>query len=124
MTSPARALGLVVILVLAAELAIWEAFLVPLRGFGTSLPVAAVFALLGNVLVARAGAVVWGSRVGAVLPGVVWLGLALTLGTRTAAGDLIVVGTGMGVAFLVAGTIGAVLGAATAPYRPSVQNRA
>ena len=100
-------LAYALVLVLAIECALWGAFLVPLRGLGVPLPVAPVLAVVGNVVCGVAGARVLRSRVGAILPGLIWAVIALSLGTRTAEGDVVVPGTAMGVAFLVAGTVAA-----------------
>jgi hypothetical protein len=54
-----------------------------------------------------AGARVLGRRLGAVVPGVIWLGIALTLGSRKTEGDVIVSGGFRGLAFLLVGTIAA-----------------
>ena len=44
------------VLVLTVELALWESFLVAARPFGIALPVSAVLAVVGNVVLGRAGA--------------------------------------------------------------------
>ena len=109
-----------VLLVLAAELAVWEAFLVGARPLGTGFPLAALLAVAGNVALGLAGAAVLGSRAGAVWPGVLWLLVALTLGSGRAEGDRVVPDSLRGFAFLLLGTVTAavVVGAvrpATAP---------
>lgn len=100
----ARVVPYALLVVLAAELAIWEAFLVPLRVAGVLVPVAVVAAVLGNVGLGLAGARLAGGA-GAVVPGLVWVGIATLLGTRRPEGDLVVPGTPVGLAFLVAGLL-------------------
>ena len=93
------------VLVLTVELALWESFLVAARPFGIALPVSAVLAVVGNVVLGRAGARVLQRPLGAVIPGVLWLAIVLRLGTGQPGGDRIVPGTFRGLAFLLAGTI-------------------
>ena len=107
------------VLVVGVELALWEAFLVAARPFGTELPLAAAVAVVGNLLVGVAGARVLGRPLGAAVPGVLWLVLALTLGSRTAAGDVVVTGTFRGMAFLLAGTAAAAVPVGLATGRRS-----
>lgn len=95
------------VLVLTVELAVWESFLSSARPFGSTFPVAALLAVVGNVGVGVAGARVMRSRGGAVLPGVLWLVIALRLGSRRAEGDAVVTGSVRGFAFLLLGTIAA-----------------
>jgi len=96
-----------VVLVLTVELAVWEAFLVAARPFGTGFPLAALLAVVGNVLLGVAGARVLGSRTGAVIPGVIWLAIALLLGSGRPEGDAVVPETVRGLAFLLLGTLAA-----------------
>lgn len=102
-----RVASYALVLVLGVELALWEAFLVAARPFGTALPLAAAVALVGNVAVGVAGGRVLGRPLGAVVPGVLWLGVALFLGTKTAEGDVVVTSTFRGMAFLLVGTAAA-----------------
>jgi hypothetical protein len=95
------------VLVLSVELALWGAFLVAARPFGTPLPVAAMVAAGGNIGLGLVGARVLGRRAGAAGPGLLWLVIALTLGSRTAEGDVVVTGGLRGLAFLMVGTIAA-----------------
>jgi hypothetical protein len=92
---------------LAAQLAVWECFLVAARPWGLALPVSAAMAVVGNVLLGRWGMVWSGSRWGAVLPGAVWLTVALTLSTARSEGDRVVPDSNRGMLFLLAGTIAA-----------------
>jgi len=102
-----RSLRFLVVLVLALELAVWESFLVAARPFGLALPLSAVLALVGNVAVGTAGARVLERPLGAAVPGLVWLGTALMLGSTGPGGDSVVTGSWRGIAFLVAGAAGA-----------------
>lgn len=102
-----RAAAYALVLVLTVELAVWEAFLVSARPLGIAFPVAAAVAVPGNVALGVAGARVVGHRAGAVVPGALWLAIALVLGTRRHEGDLIVTNTFRGLAFLLGGTLAA-----------------
>ena len=92
------------VLLLALLLAVWGAFLVPLRIGTVPVPVSWVIAVVGNGLLGWVGGRLLG-RVGAAGPGIVWLAVALTFGSQRAEGDLIVPGTVTGLVFLVAGAI-------------------
>lgn len=91
------------VLLVALELAVLEAFLVAARPFGIALPLSATLAAVGNAVLGRAGARVLRRPLGAAVPGLVWLGVALSLGTRGPGGDTVVTNTWRGIAFLVAG---------------------
>jgi hypothetical protein len=95
------------VIVLAVEVAVWGAALVAARPFGQPLPVAALVAGVGNVSLGIAGARVLRRRLGAVIPGIIWLVIALGLGMQTTEGDLIVPGTFRGLCFLLVGTVAA-----------------
>lgn len=99
------------VLLLSLELAVWEAFLVAARPFGTAFPLAAVLAVAGNVLLARAGRQVSGRPMGAYGPSLVWLAVAVVLSLPGPGGDAVVPGTGRGVLWLVAGMLASVAGA-------------
>lgn len=92
------------VLLLALLLAVWGAFLVPLRIGTVPVPVSWVIAVVGNGLLGWAGGRLLG-RLGAAGPGVVWLTVALTAGSQRAEGDLVVPGTVVGLVFLVSGAI-------------------
>ena len=96
-----------VVLVVALELAIGESFLVAARPLGLALPVSAVLAVVGNVAIGLIGARVLGRPAGAAIPGVLWLAVALVLGTKRSEGDLVVTSSWRGISFLVAGAAAA-----------------
>lgn len=100
----ATAASYALVLVLTLLLAVWGAFLVPLRLWGVPLPVSWLLAAVGNGAVGWAGGRLLGPP-GAAFPGLLWLAVALTLGSQRAEGDLIVPGTLPGVGFLVVGAI-------------------
>ncbi len=106
------------VLLLTVLLALWGSFLVPFRLGGTLVPVSLVIAVVGNVLVGRAGARVAGST-GAVVPGVLWVGLTLVLSGRRAEGDVVVPGTAVGLAFLVVGALASAGAYGAAVLRPA-----
>jgi hypothetical protein len=113
-------LAFALVLVLGVELACWESFFVPARPLGLPLPLSALAAVVGNLVVGTAGARVLRSVAGAVVPGLLWLGVALTFGTGTAAGDVVVPETGRGIAFLIAGAAAAA--AAVAMSAPNARS--
>ena len=96
-----------IVLVLAVLFAVWGAFLVPLRLGGFPVPLSVVIALVGNVGLALAGTRIVGHRLGGVVPGLVWLLIAFTFGTRSPGGDTVIPASLMGYAFLVFGIIAA-----------------
>jgi hypothetical protein len=97
----------VLVLVVALELAVAECFLVAARPFGHPWPLAAAVAAVGNVVLGVVGARVLGRAGGAAGPGLIWLAVALTLGSGPAGGDRVVPNSGRGIAFLVAGAAAA-----------------
>ncbi len=105
------------VLLLTVLLALWGAFLVPFRVGGALVPVSLVIAVVGNVLVGRAGARVAGSA-GAVVPGLLWVGLTLVLSGRRAEGDVVVPGSAVGLAFLLAGALASAVAYGAAVLRP------
>ena len=102
-TGRGAAYGLV--LVLTVLLAVWGAFLVPLRVDGTLVPLCWLLALGGNVGLGTAGGRLYG-KAGVVGPVLLWLVVAFTLGSRRAEGDLVVPGSTTGLVFLLAGAVG------------------
>ncbi len=95
------------VVVLAVELAVWEAFLVGARPFGTAFPLAALLAVAGNLLLGSAGARILQSRTGAAVPGVIWLVVALLLGSSRPEGDVVVTDGLRGLSFLLFGALAA-----------------
>ncbi|MCW2615576.1 MAG: hypothetical protein JWN08_2570 [Frankiales bacterium] len=93
------------VLVLALLLTVWGAFLVPLRVGGAIVPVSWVIAVVGNVVLGVQGGRLLG-KAGAVAPALLWLGVAFTLGSKRAEGDLVVPGSTSGIVFLLAGAVG------------------
>ncbi len=96
------------LLVVAVELAVLECFLVAARPFGVALPLSAVLAVVGNVALGIVGASVLRSQVGAAVPGLLWLGVALLFGARGPGGDSVVTNSWRGISFLIAGAAAAV----------------
>jgi hypothetical protein len=105
------------VLLLTVLLALWGAFLVPFRVGGTLVPVSLVIAVVGNVLVGRAGARVAGST-GAVVPGLLWVAVTLVLSSRRAEGDVVVPGDAVGLAFLLTGALASAVAYGAAVLRP------
>ena len=92
------------VLLLTVLLAVWGAFLVPFRVGATLVPVSCVVALVGNLVLGRAGAALLG-RWGVAGQGALWLAVALVLSSRRAEGDLVVPGTTVGLVFLLLGVV-------------------
>jgi hypothetical protein len=103
-SGPAAGASYGLVLVLAVLLALWGAFLVPLRIGGVAVPVSCVLALVGNALLGRAGGRLLG-RAGAAGPCVVWLAVVLALSFQRREGDLVVPTTLSGLLFLVVGMV-------------------
>ena len=103
---------------LTVLLALWGAFLVPFRVGATLVPVSIVLAVVGNVLVGRAAARLAGSS-GALATGVLWTGVALLLASRRAEGDVVVPGSAVGTAFLLAGVLASAVAYGAAVLRPA-----
>jgi hypothetical protein len=102
---PQRCAAYALVLLLTFLLAVWGSFLVPFRVGGTLVPVSLLLAVLGNVAVGRAGGRLGGTT-GALVPGLLWLAVALTLASRRAEGDVVVPGSPIGLLFLLTGAIG------------------
>lgn len=99
----AVAYGLV--LLLSVLTAVWGAFLVPLRIGATPVPVCWLVALVATGVLGSSGGRLLG-RAGAAVPVLLWLAVAVTLGTRRAEGDLVVPGSTTGIVFLLAAAVG------------------
>jgi hypothetical protein len=106
------------VLLLSLLLAVWASFLVPLRAGELVLPVAHVAVVAGNLCLGLAAGRLVG-RAGAAGPGAVWLVVAMTLGSRRAEGDLVIPGTGAGVAYLALGALSAALAYGLSRGRPA-----
>jgi hypothetical protein len=118
-TRAGTAAAYALVVILSIELALWECFLVEARPFGTALPLAAALAVVANPVLSVAGTRVLRRRLGGVVPGVIWLVIALTLGSNGKGGDRVVTGDGRGLAFLLLGTVSAaVVAGATGSRRP------
>jgi hypothetical protein len=78
--------------VVAAWLALVEVFWLPWRLAGVPVPISLVAAVVGNVLLVGAARRLSGSRLVAVLPALVWLGIAVTASMRRPEGDLLLPG--------------------------------
>lgn len=88
-----RVVGTAVLAVLAAAwLALVEVFWLPWRIGGVPVPVSIVAAVVGNLLLVTVAHRVSGSRLVAVLPALVWLGIVLTATQRRPEGDLLIPG--------------------------------
>lgn len=108
----------VVLFLLGAALAVWGAFLVPLRLPGGVEGLADVIALGGNLLVGLAAARGTGSLLAAAMPGIGWLVTVLVLASVARPSDEVVlpgalatdpgIGT-VSALFLAAGALGTVL---------------
>ena len=101
-----RGLSYALVLLLTVQLAVWGAFLVPLRVGGVPVPLGLLLAL-ATVPLCRAGGRVLGHRGGAVGPALVWLGTASALSSQRREGDLVVIGGALGLGFLLLGALGA-----------------
>jgi len=104
------AAGLLV-LVIAFWMALVEVFWLPLRVGGVLLPVSVVVAVVANLLLPRLALRMSGSRLFAVLTGVVWLVVVVAAMIRRPEGDLIITGGGatgiVNLAFLLLGVLAA-----------------
>jgi hypothetical protein len=76
----------------AAWLALVEVLWLPWRVGGVPVPVSLVAAVAGNLLLVGAARRLSGSRLVAVLPALVWLGIALAAASRRPEGDLLLPG--------------------------------
>lgn len=118
-----RLAGLTVVTLAAVLSGVVEAFLVPLRlGIGSSstpVPVSLLLALVGNALLVRAAVRVTRSRLAALGPALGWFAPVLVLGNRTAAGDLVVPSSVVGLGLLLVGSA-ALAGAAFLSAVPAV----
>lgn len=98
-----------------AVLAIYGAFLVPLRVGGAPAPVSPVLAVVGNLVLCLGGARAEGSRWGALAGAAGWAATALTLSAARPEGDVIVTGGTTGTLFLLLGMLAAAVGVGIGP---------
>lgn len=98
-----RILGGVLVGLAAALLAVLECYYVNLRIGATPVPIFQIVAVLGNLLLPFAMIRLTGVRGTAVIPGVLWIVVALILASRGPGGDVIVPGNWQGVFLLLAG---------------------
>ena len=121
----ARAGSAVAVVVAAAWLALVEVFWLPLRVAGVLVPVSVVAAVVGNLMLVALALRLTGSRLLAVLPALVWVGIAVAAMIRRPEGDLILTGGGalgiVNLAFLLLGVTAAAfaVGRALAGPRPT-----
>lgn len=105
--------GIVAVLV-AGWLALVEVFWLPLRIGGVLVPLSVLAAVVGNLMLIGAAQRLSGSRVVAVLPGLVWLVVAVAAMMRRPEGDLVLTGGGatgtINLLFLLLGVTAAAFG--------------
>jgi hypothetical protein len=89
----------------AAEFAVLECFLLPLRIGSVAAPLSIPAAALGNVGLPALAYRLTGSRALASLPVIVWVAVVALASLPRPEGDLIVAGTWRGVAFLLVGAV-------------------
>ncbi len=110
-----RGASFAVVVLLTVELALYGAFLVPVHVGATPVPVGLALAPATYPL-CRAGAAALGSRLGALVPLLVWAAVAFALSGRRPEGDLVVTGSVPGLLFLALGLLAAAV--ATGSWRP------
>jgi hypothetical protein len=113
--------GVVAVLV-SGWLALVEVFWLPLRIGGLLIPLSVASAVVGNLMLTTAAHRLSGSRVVALLPGVVWLAVAIAAMLRRPEGDLVITGGGatgiVNLAFLGLGVTAAAFGVGRALAGP------
>jgi hypothetical protein len=113
--------GIVAVLV-AGWLALVEVFWLPLRIGGILVPLSVLAAVVGNLMLIGAAHRLSGSRVVAVLPGLVWLAVAIAAMIRRPEGDLVLTGGGatgtINLLFLLLGVTAAAFGVGRALAGP------
>lgn len=110
-----QAVSYALVLLLTALLAAWGTFLVPLRLAEVPVPLGVALAA-ATLPLGLAGGRVLDRRVGAVVPGLLWLGAAMALASPRREGDVLLTGL-RGYAFLAVGLLGA--GLAIGLWRPA-----
>jgi hypothetical protein len=89
----------------AALFAVLECFFLPLRIGSVAVPVSIPVAVLGNVGLPVLAYRLTASRAAAALPVVAWIAVVTLAAVPRPEGDVIVTGTGRGVAFLILGAV-------------------
>lgn len=114
-----RVAAAVMLLVASFEIALLEAFTVPLRLGTVPFPISVALVLVANVLLPRFAYAVTGSRLVAGATLAVWLLVVLALATGRPEGDVVVPGTVTGLALVFGGAAAAAfgLGRALAQWR-------
>ena len=102
-------LGGVLVGLVAALLALLECFYVNLRIGATPVPLAQVVAALANLALPFVMYRVTGRRGLSIVPGVIWIVIALILAARGPGGDVVVPGNWQGILLLLAGAGAAVI---------------
>jgi hypothetical protein len=124
----ARAGNAVAVVVAAAWLALVEVFWLPLRVVGVLVPVSVVAAVVGNLMLVALAQRLTGSRLLAVLPALVWVGVAVGAMVRRPEGDLLLVGGGalgiVNLAFLLLGVTAATFAVGRALAGPRTRSTA
>jgi hypothetical protein len=110
--------------VVAAWLAVVEVLWLPWRVGGVPVPVSVLAAVAGNLLLVDAARRLSGSRLVAVLPALVWLGIALAAAMRRPEGDLLLPGgdtvtSTLNLGFLLLGVVAAAFAVGRALGSPS-----
>lgn len=83
------------------------------------IPIAAVLLSVLNLLVFRAAGWAMESKLGAVVPALLWMIILFVLASRRPEGDLVVTGTAAGYVYMFGGALAAVVAVAwTPPARP------
>lgn len=100
-----RLLGGAVMAVAAAQLAVLECFLLPLRIGSTPVPISIPIAMLANVGLPALAYRLTASRAAAALPVMVWIVVVILASVPRPEGDVIVTGTWRGVGLLILGAV-------------------
>ena len=116
----------VVVVVVAAWLALVEVFWLPWRVGGVPVPISVLAAVAGNLLLVDAARRLSASRLVAVLPALVWLGIALAAAMRRPEGDLLLPGgdavtSTINLGFLLLGVVAAAFAVGRALSTPAAR---
>jgi hypothetical protein len=106
-----RAVGLLVAVVAAVVSAILEVFLVPVRIGTILIGVSVVLAVVGNLTLVWFTHLATGWRWAVALPALAWFAVFLPASSRTAEGDLLLIGNDwVGLATILAGSVAFAIG--------------